>query len=64
MTVRLPYRKLASVSVILPSTLDIEIGFWGSGTLETWSKISKIRFAPEAAFCVLETMRLMESRRV
>ncbi|CFP59501.1 Uncharacterised protein [Bordetella pertussis] len=39
-------------------------GLCGSGTLETWSRMSKMRLAPAAAFCVTDTMRLIESRRV
>jgi hypothetical protein len=39
-------------------------GCAGSGTLETWSRMSKMRLAPAAAFCVTETMRLIESSRV
>jgi hypothetical protein len=38
-------------------------GLTGSGTLDTWSRISKIRLVPAAAFCVCETMRLMASSR-
>ena len=43
---------------------SIGTGCAGSGTLETWSRMSKMRLAPAAAFCVTETMRLMESSRV
>ena len=31
---------------------------------DTWSRMSKMRLAPAAAFCVTETMRLIESSRV
>ena len=35
-----------------------------SGTLETWSRMSKMRLAPAAAFCMKDTNRLIESSRV
>ena len=42
---------------------SIFTGCAGSGTFDTWSRMSKMRFAPAAAFCVTETMRLIESSR-
>ena len=57
-------------SVIRGLDLDIQpgemiglVGHSGSGTLDTWSRMSKMRLAPAAAFCVTETMRLIESNR-
>jgi hypothetical protein len=47
-----------------PCTWPASPGCAGSGTLETWSRMSKMRLAPAAAFCVTETMRLIESSRV
>jgi hypothetical protein len=50
--------------VMAPCTLASFTGWAGSGTLLTWSRMSKMRLAPAAAFCVTETMRLIESSRV
>jgi hypothetical protein len=47
-----------------PLHLGQVLGLAGSGTLETWSRMSKMRLAPAAAFWVTETMRLIESSRV
>ena len=47
-----------------PSRWSRCTGSVGSGTLGTWSRISKMRLAPAAAFCVTETMRLIDSSRV
>ena len=63
MMARLPYRKPAPRNSMRPSTLPSATGLAGSGTLDTWSRISKIRLAPAAAFCVTDTMRLIESSR-
>ncbi len=63
----------APVAVAEPHVADVDLAphlrevhraASGSGTLDTWSRMSKIRFAPAAAFCVTETMRLIESSRV
>ena len=47
-----------------PCSRSIGTGLAGSGTLLLWSRMSKMRLAPAAAFCVTLTMRLIESSRV
>ena len=53
----MPPSRCPRCQAVLPT------GRVGSGTLDTWSRMSKMRLAPAAAFCVIDTIRLIESSR-